>query len=97
MTKSKFVAAIGAAVLVTLPITGLSAGEPVKGQKVDKNHESANDPATVVCKRLPPPAGSRISGKKVCKTNAAWNAEREAAGVAARERQDRSAVATRGN
>lgn len=97
MTKANIVTAAGAAILFALPATGLSAGGPEKAQMVDKNHESADDPATIVCKRLPPPAGSRISGKRVCKTNAAWKAEKEAAGIAARERQDRSAVATRGN
>lgn len=97
MMTSKIAAACGAAVLLALPTTALVAGEPVTARLVDENHENADDPATIVCKRQPAPAGSRIVGKKVCKTNAAWREEREAAGAAARERQDRAAVASRGS
>lgn len=97
MNTSKIAVAAGAAFLLALPASALMAGQQETAQMVDENHESAKDPATIVCKRQPPPAGSRIQGKKVCKTNAAWKAEQEAAGIAARERQDRSAVAARGS
>lgn len=97
MKTFKIAAAASAALVLALPASALIAGEPDSAELVDESHEKANDPATIVCKRQPPPAGSRIQGKKVCKTNAAWKAEKEAAGVAARERQDRSSVASRGS
>ena len=97
MKTSKIAVAAGAAFLFSPSASALMAGQPETARLVDENHESADDPATIVCKRQPPPAGSRIQGKKVCKTNAAWKAEREAVGVAARERQDRAAVAARGS
>jgi len=90
MKKSILFPALGCAMLVTLPSGGAFAQE--QAQIVDESHEKADDPATIVCKRQPPPAGTRIMGKKVCKTNAAWRLEKEAAGDAARERQERSAT-----
>ena len=90
MKKSILFPALGCAMLFTLPSVGALAQE--QAQIVDENHEKADDPATIVCKRQPPPAGTRIMGKKVCKTNAAWRLEQEMAGDAARERQERSAT-----
>lgn len=96
MKTSKFALALGAAMLVGLPAAA-SAGDKESVELVDKNHEKADDPATIVCKRMPPPAGTRMMGKKVCRTNAAWRLEKESAGIAARENQDRGAVANRGS
>lgn len=80
--------AAGAAALFLLPASASADGE--KGVIADEDSAAANDAATVVCKRQPPPVGSRLGSKKVCKTNAAWKLERDAAGSAARENQDRS-------
>lgn len=78
----------GAAALFLVPTASAVAGE--KGVVVGEDDAKADDDATVRCKRLPPPVGSRMGGKKVCKTNAAWRLEQEAAAQAARESQDRS-------
>jgi hypothetical protein len=80
--------AAGAAALFLLPSSALADGE--KGVVGDEDSAAAKDAATIVCKRQPPPVGSRLGGKRVCKTNAAWKIEREAASAAARENQDRS-------
>ena len=80
--------AAGAAALFLLPSPALADGE--KGVVGDEDSAAAKDAATIVCKRQPPPVGSRLGSKKVCKTNAAWKLERDAAGSAARENQDRS-------
>ena len=80
--------AASAAALFMLPASASADGE--KGVIADEDSAAANDAATVVCKRQPPPVGSRLGSKKVCKTNAAWKLERETAGAAARENLDRS-------
>ena len=91
----KIALAAGAATLLVAPATPAFAKD--KAELVDENDAKADDPATVRCKRLPPPVGSRVGGKRVCKTNAAWRLEKEAAGAAARENQERSAVGSRGS
>ncbi|UYH55719.1 hypothetical protein N6L26_03945 [Qipengyuania sp. SS22] len=80
--------AAGAAALFLLPASAVANGE--KGVTADEDSAAAKDAATIVCKRQPPPVGSRLGGKRVCKTNAAWKIERDAATAAARENQDRS-------
>lgn len=85
--KQMTLAAAGAAMFI-LPVSAAAADD--EGVAVDETSAAADDDATVRCKRLPPPVGSRLGGKKVCKTNAAWRLEREAAAAAARENQDRS-------
>jgi hypothetical protein len=92
MKNSAFFLALGGALIAALPASAVSALDQERARIVDENDEAADDPATVVCKRQPPPAGTRIMGKKVCKTNAAWRLEQEMAGDAARERQERSAT-----
>lgn len=47
----------------------------------------------VICKREPPPPGSRISGKRVCLTAEQWAARETQHGDELREAQQRSAVA----
>ncbi|WP_370034137.1 hypothetical protein [Qipengyuania mesophila] len=92
MKNSTFFLALGAAFMAALPASAVSALDQERAQIIDENDARADDPATIVCKRQPPPAGTRIMGKKVCKTNAAWRLEQEMAGDAARERQERSAT-----
>lgn len=88
MKSFNFAFAAGAAAMFLVPVSAAVAGE--KGVVVSEDDAKADDDATVRCKRLPPPVGSRMGGKKVCKTNAAWRLEQEAAAQAARENQDRS-------
>lgn len=92
MKNSTFFLAFGAALMAALPASAVSALDQERAQIIDEDDARADDPATIVCKRQPPPAGTRIMGKKVCKTNAAWRLEQEMAGDAARERQERSAT-----
>ena len=90
MKSVNLAVAASAAALLFAPATVVLAQE--KGEMVSEDSAKADDDATVRCKRMPPPVGSRTGGKKVCKTNAAWRLEQEAAAQAARENQDRSAT-----
>ena len=95
MTPIKLFLAASAAAFITSPVL---AGDGEKAEIVSENSEKADYDSTVRCKRLAPPVGTRMPGKKVCKTNAAWRLEKEAARDAARESQDRSATGnTRSN
>ena len=95
MTPIKLFLAASAAAFITSPVL---AGDGEKAEIVSEDSEKADHDATVRCKRLAPPVGTRMPGKKVCKTNAAWRLEKEAARDAARESQDRSATGnTRSN
>ena len=87
--KNLALATVGA-VMFALPVSAAMAGDT--GVVADEDSPAANDDATIRCKRVPPPVGSRLGAKKVCKTNAAWRLERESAASTARENQDRSAT-----
>lgn len=90
MKSVNLAVAAGAAALLFAPATAVFAQQ--KGEVVSEDNAKADDDATVRCKRMPPPVGSRMGGKRVCKTNAAWRMEQEAAAAAARENQDRGAT-----
>lgn len=81
--------ATATAALLFIPLSTASADDD-KGVIASEDSAAADNDETIRCKRVPPPVGSRLGSKKVCKTNAAWRLEREAAAEAARETQDRS-------
>ena len=47
---------------------------PVKAEKAETAKEKRNK---IICKRQPPPAGTRLGGKKVCATQAEWDLARK--------------------
>lgn len=89
MKIREFSIATAAAALLFIPLSAASADDD-KGVVANEDSAAADNDETIRCKRVPPPVGSRLGAKKICKTNAAWRLEREAAAAAARENQDRS-------
>ncbi|APG62193.1 hypothetical protein LPB140_04530 [Sphingorhabdus lutea] len=51
----------------------MSANAPAKTDKENvKNASSPEDPNEIVCKKFPPPVGTRVKGRKICKSKAQW-------------------------
>lgn len=57
----------------TLMATPASAFDDV--QPSAQNTEEVSQARRIVCRRLPPPSGTRIGLRNVCKTQAEWDAE----------------------
>lgn len=75
---------IALSAMLAVTASGTATQDPA-----DSGAKSAQAEEEQVCKRLPPPVGSRVRGKRVCKTEAQWEAERQAAEELARETQTR--------
>jgi hypothetical protein len=43
---------------------------------VPASTSAAADPNAKVCRKLPPPTGTRLGSRRVCKTQAEWDQER---------------------
>lgn len=67
----------GAAVFCLFAVPTAFAEEATSPPKAE--NEASTDGSQKVCKKLDDMTGSRLSKKKICKTRAEWNAEREAA------------------
>lgn len=61
---------------------GLAAGlaalsaAPASAQQTTASNDQTNDPnpvSTIVCRRYPPPTGSRIGPRRICKTQHEWD------------------------
>ena len=83
---------------------GLIVGAALAGAALARA-EGADDAAAAtvqkpgdetICKRLPPPTGSRIGDRKVCKPRKDWESSERDAGQVTREVQDKSASSNLG-
>ena len=70
----------------------VTATSSVGQEPADSDAKAAKAEEEQVCKRLPPPVGSRVRGRRVCKTQAQWDAEQAAAEAMARETQQRGSL-----
>jgi len=61
---------------------GLAAGlaalsaAPAAAQQTTASNDEAGDPnpvSTIVCRRYPPPTGTRIGPRRICKTQHEWD------------------------
>jgi hypothetical protein len=68
MRLSRF--AIFAGVAPLLIAAASPTAEPPQGAKADNQPAKATD---VVCKKFPPPVGTRIGSRQICKTQAEWD------------------------
>ncbi len=62
------------------PVAETATQAPVS-QTTNKTYQDAEvdmgDPKTTVCKKFPPPIGSRIGARRICMTRAEWKTQRE--------------------
>lgn len=63
-------AAVAAALMMAATASAI-AGQQTAAQ----TPEETSNALRIVCRRMPPPAGSRIGQRNVCKTQAQWDAE----------------------
>lgn len=92
MKTSNLAFALGAVLAIGSPGSAVLAQDK-PAQLIDESDARADDDDTVRCKRLPPPVGSRMGGKRVCRTNAQWRLEKETNEAGARENQQRGTIA----
>lgn len=72
------------------PTTQSTPSQPAQPQTDQaKDQQSADDENKVVCKKEPPPVGSRMGGRKVCRTVAEWRRIQAAAQETTTEIQER--------
>ncbi|MGB7404832.1 MAG: hypothetical protein WA906_04020 [Pacificimonas sp.] len=88
MKLAAFVAAVGVIVA-----TGASAQVTTRAANEAAVQASVEDPdERTICKREPPPIGSRVGGRKICKTESEWQRLAEAHQNDIRDYQDKASA-----
>lgn len=81
-------------ILLSAGIAGMltiaSAGQAQNSSVADDTADTSDPGTTIVCRRYPPPTGSRIGVRRICRTEAEWNrADAENRQVVEREQRNR--------
>jgi hypothetical protein len=66
---------IAACVIAGVPALASAAGpveEAAAAEAALKSQEEKGGPNAYVCKKLPPPVGTRLGARQICKTRANW-------------------------
>ncbi|MBB3764575.1 hypothetical protein [Sphingomicrobium lutaoense] len=66
---------LGAGLLVGVPALASATGpveEAAAAEAALKTQEKDDDANAYVCKKFPPPVGSRLGPRQICKTKANW-------------------------
>lgn len=67
---------IAAFMVGSVPAIAFAAGpveEAAAAEAAKKSQEEKGGPNAYVCKKMPPPVGTRLRARQVCKTQAEWD------------------------
>lgn len=61
------------AALVTAPLSAAGPEEEAAAAEAAERTQEQGGPNAYVCKKFPPPAGTRLGKRQICKTQAEWD------------------------